>query len=183
MACRGCLPDFEIAGDEEAGTLDLITAHPVKRVKLAASRYLAVVAAIVVAGAVLLLAELAIRIPEKFSSISMLNLTAMCVQLVLFGICFASMAFGIGAYTGRRLHAIIGGAYLMLVSYLCDSFLPQIKGLRRLQNFSPFHWYLGGEPLRHGFQWGHCALLVGLALYFATIGIWGFNRRDVAQGA
>lgn len=172
-----------IAGDEEAGTLDLIAAHPVKRVRLAVSRYLAVVAAIVAAGAVLLLAELAIRAPAKFSSISMLNLTAICVQLVLFGICFASIAFGIGAYTGRRLYAIIGGAYLTVASYLCDSFLPQIKGLGWLANVSPFNWYLGGEPLKHGFQWGHCALLAGVAVCFAAIGIWGFNRRDVAQGA
>jgi ABC-2 type transport system permease protein len=171
-----------IAGDEEAGTLDLVAAHPVRRVTLAASRYLAVVAAIVVAGAVLLLVELAIRAPARFGAISMVNLTAMCVQLVLFGICFASIAFGIGAYTGHRIHAIVGGAYLVLVAYLCDSFLPQISALRWVQNFSPFHWYLGGEPLRNGFQWGHCALLVGVAVCAAALGIWGFNRRDVAQG-
>lgn len=171
-----------IAGDEEAGTLDLIAAHPVGRVRLALSRYLAVVAAIVGSGAVLLVVELAIRTPAKFSSISMLNLTAISVQLVLFGICFASIAFGIGAYTGRRMYAIIGGAYLVVAAYLCDSFLPQIKGLGWLQDISPFNWYLGGEPLKNGFQWGHCTLLVGLAIVFAVFGIWGFNRRDVAQG-
>jgi ABC-2 type transport system permease protein len=171
-----------IAGDEEAGTLDLVMAHPVRRVALASSRYLAVVAAIAAAGAVLLLAELAIRVPAQFTAISMANLAAMCFQLVLFGVCFASMAFGIGAYTGRRLFAIVGGAYLVLVSYLCDSFLPQIKGLHWLQTLSPFDWYLGGEPLKHGVQWGHCALLAGVAVYFAAIGIWGFNRRDVSQG-
>ena len=171
-----------VAGDEEAGTLDLVMAHPVGRVRLAVSRLLAVVAAIAGAGLVLLLAELAVRVPARFSSISVLNLTAICVQLVLFGVCFAAMAFGIGAGTGRRLHAIVGGAYLALASYLCDSFLPQIKGLGWLQSLSPFDWYLGGEPLRHGFQWFHCALLVGTALCFAGAGIWGFSRRDLGQG-
>jgi ABC-2 type transport system permease protein len=172
-----------IGGDEEAGTLDLIAAHPVRRVMLATSRYLAVVAAIVVSGAVVLLAELAIRVPAKFSTISVVNLTAMCFQLVLFGICFVSIAYGIGAYTGRRLYAIIGGAYLTVAAYLCDSFLPQIPGLGWTQDISPFYWYLGGEPLRNGFQWVHCALLAGVALCFAVFGVWGFNRRDIGQGA
>jgi ABC-2 type transport system permease protein len=172
-----------LAGDEEAGTLDLIMAHPVRRVPLALSRYLAVAMAIVVVGVVLLAAELAIRVPAKFTAISMANLAAMTFQLILFGICFASIAFGIGAYTGRRLYAIIGGAYLAVVAYLCDSFLPQISVLHWVQYLSPFYWYLGGEPLKNGIQWGDCGLLIGLSAVFAVLGIWGFTRRDIAQGA
>ena len=34
-----------------------------------------------------------------------------------------------------------------------DSFLPQIKGLHWSQYYSPFYWYLGGEPLKNGIQW------------------------------
>ncbi|MEU3459157.1 ABC transporter permease subunit [Streptomyces sp. NPDC006733] len=172
-----------IAGDEEAGLLDLALAHPVRRVRLATSRWLAVLAAIVLVGAVLLVVELALRVPAKFAAISMANLAAMTVQLVLFGCCFASIAFGIGACTGRRTYAIVGGAYATVVSYLADSFLPQIKGLHWIQSYSPFHWYLGGDPLQNGLQWTHCALLVALSLCCAAIGIRGFDRRDVSLGS
>jgi ABC-2 type transport system permease protein len=171
-----------IAGDEEAGTLDLVMAHPVTRVRLAVSRYLSVLVAIMLVGVVLLLVELAIRIPAKFGVITMANLAAMSFQLTLLGFCFASIAFGIGAYTGRRMYAIVGGAYVAVATYLCDSFLPQINALHWIEYFSPFYWYLGGEPLVNGIQWTHCALLVGLSLYSAALGIWGFNRRDLAQG-
>jgi ABC-2 type transport system permease protein len=171
-----------IAGDEEAGTLDLVMAHPVGRARLAASRWLAVLAAIVLVGAMLLLVELAIRIPAKFSAISMADLAATAFQLVLFGFCFASIAFGIGACTGRRIYAMVGGAYVTVAAYLSYSFLPQIKGLHWIQYCSPFYWYLGGEPLRNGIQWTHCGLLVGLGLVFAAVGIRGFDRRDLAQG-
>ncbi|MHA6762253.1 ABC transporter permease subunit [Streptacidiphilus sp. PAMC 29251] len=171
-----------IAGDEEAGTLELVLAHPVRRVRLAVSRWLAVLAAVVLVGAVLLLVELALRVPAEFTAISVANLAAMTFQLVLFGFCFASIAFGIGAGTGRRLYAIVGGAYVTVAAYLCDSFLPQIKGLHWIQSYSPFHWYTGGEPLVNGIQWTHCALLAGVGLCFAAGGIWGFNRRDLAQG-
>ncbi|MFD0277453.1 ABC transporter permease subunit [Kitasatospora sp. NPDC127111] len=166
-----------IAGDEEARTLDLVMAHPVRRVTLALSRWLAVLA-----GLVLLLAELALRVPARFAALSTANLAAMTFQLTLFGCCFASIAFGIGAYTGRRTYAITGSAYVTIVAYLCDSFLPQVNGLHWIQYWSPFHWYLGGEPLKNGIQWIHCALLAGLGLSFTAIGIWGFNRRDLAQG-
>ncbi|WP_224280074.1 ABC transporter permease subunit [Streptomyces sp. LS1784] len=171
-----------IAGDEEAGTLDLVMAYPVRRVTLALSRWLAVLAAIALTGLVLLLVELAIRVPARFAALSAANLAAMTFQLTLFGCCFASIAFGIGAYTGRRMHAIAGGAYVTIIAYLCDSFLPQINGLHWIQYWSPFHWYLGGEPLKNGIQWIHCALLAGLGLSFAAIGICGFNRRDLTQG-
>jgi ABC-2 type transport system permease protein len=172
-----------IAGDEEAGTLDLVLAHPVRRVRLAAARWLAVLAAIVLVGAVLLAVELAVRVPAKFTAISMAHLAAMIFQLVLFGSCFASITFGIGAATGRRMYAIVGGAYVTVAAYLADSFLPQINGLHWIQYFSPFYWYLGGEPLKNGVQWGHCALLAGLGVVFAAAGIRGFNRRDLAQGS
>ncbi|MFE7529968.1 ABC transporter permease subunit, partial [Kitasatospora sp. NPDC057542] len=56
-----------IAGDEEAGTLDLVMAYPVRRVTLALSRWLAVLAAIALTGLVLLLVELAIRVPARFA--------------------------------------------------------------------------------------------------------------------
>ncbi|MCZ4124587.1 ABC transporter permease subunit [Streptomyces sp. H39-S7] len=171
-----------IAGDEEAGLLDLVLAHPVRRIRLATSRWLAVLTAIALVGVVLLLVELAIRVPADFDAISMANLAAMTFQLVLFGCCFASIAFGIGAGTGRRAYAIVGGAYVTVAAYLCDSFVPQIKGLHWVQNFSPFYWYLGGDPLKNGIQWTHCALLIGLGLCFAAIGIRGFHRRDLAQG-
>lgn len=168
-----------IAGDEEAGTLDLVLAHPVRRVRLATARWLAVLTAVALVGAVLLLVELAIRVPAEFGAISVGHLAAMTLQLVLFGCCFASIAFAIGACTGRRLHALVGGAYVTVASYLCDSFLPQIPGLRWVQDLSPFSWYLGGTPLTHGLQWPHCALLLGLTLYAAAVGVWGFNRRDL----
>lgn len=168
-----------IAGDEEAGTLDLVLAHPVGRTRLALARFGAVVAAIVGADVLLLALMLAIRVPAKFAQLSVANLAAICLQLTLFGICFAAIAFGIGAYTGRRAITLGAAAYLAVVSYLADSFLPQISILRWTQNVTPFGWYLNGEPLRNGIQWTNCALLLGLAVVFAAVGIWQFDRRDL----
>lgn len=168
-----------LAGDEQAGTLDLVLAHPVGRTRLALARFGAVVAAIIGAGVLLLVVMLAIRVPAQFSELSVAHLAAICLQLILFGICFAAIAFGIGAYTGRRVVTLGAAAYIAVVSYLADSFLPQISVLRWTRNVTPFGWYLNGEPLSNGIQWGNCAMLLGLAVVFVAVGVWQFDRRDL----
>lgn len=169
-----------IATDEEAGTLDLVLAHPVTRVTLAVARYAAIAVALAVASGAILLAMLALRSPAEFTQLSTANLAAICIQLALFGFCFASIAFGIGAFTGRRMAALGGAAAIAVIAYLADSFLPQISGLKWIEKFSPFDWYLGGEPLKNGIQWADSALLLGVGLTFAAAGIWRFHRRDIA---
>jgi ABC-2 type transport system permease protein len=168
-----------IAGDEEAHTLELVAAYPVRRARLALARYAATLAAMVGAGALLFVVVVAIRVPAKFTELPIGKIAATVVMLTLFGVCFASIAFGIGAYTGRRAISLGAGAYLAVVTYLCASFLPQINGFGRVKYVSPFAWYLDGQPLRNGLNWVYCGLLVGLGALFATVGIWRFGQRDL----
>jgi ABC-2 type transport system permease protein len=169
-----------IAGDEEAGTLELVMAHPISRGRLAVARWTATIAAMIGAGVLLLAVILLIRIPAKFTELPVANIAATVLMLTLFGICFASIAFGIGAYTGRKTISLGASAYLAVVAYLCSSFLPQIHGLRWVKDVSPFAWYLDGQPLRNGINWGYSGLLLAVAVYFAALGIWQFRRRDLA---
>jgi ABC-2 type transport system permease protein len=169
-----------IAGDEEAGTLDLVQAHPVGRISLALQRFTAIVAALLVVAAVMCLAVIALRGPGQFSALAPDRILAICLQLALFGLFFAALAFAVGAWTGRRAYAIAAGAAVAVLGYLADSFFTQIDGLKWMEKFSPFDWYLGGEPLKHGVQLGHAGLMLGLAAVLVALGTWRFNRRDIA---
>lgn len=169
-----------IAGDEEADTLELVLAQPVTRTRLALARYAATIAAVAASGALMLVVILLLRVPAKFTELPVANIAATVLMLTLFGVCFASIAFGIGAYTGRRAISLGAGAYLAVATYLCSSFLPQINGLGWVRHFSPFAWYLDGQPLRNGINWVYCGLLVGVAACFAAIGVWQFGRRDLS---
>jgi ABC-2 type transport system permease protein len=168
-----------IAGDEEADTLELVLAHPVTRTRLALARYAATVAAMAGAGALLFVVILLIRIPAKFTELPVGGIGATVLMLTLFGVCFASIAYGIGAYTGRRAISLGASAYLAVATYLCSSFLPQIHGLAWVKWFSPFAWYLDGQPLINGANWVYCGLLVAVAALFAASGIWRFLGRDL----
>ena len=131
-------------------------------------------------AAVMCLVVIALRGPGQFTALSPGRLFAICLQLALFGLLFAALAYGVGAWSGRRVYAIAAGAVVAVLGYLGDSFFTQIDSLRWMEKFSPFDWYLGGEPLKNGVQWGHTALLTGLAVLFVAAGTWRYNQRDIA---
>jgi ABC-2 type transport system permease protein len=168
-----------IATDEDAKTLELVAAHPVTRGRLATQRYLATITAMAGMGVLMLLVTLALRVPAKFTELAVGKLAATVFMLTLFAICFASIAFGIGAATGKKGITLGASAYLAVVAYLCGSFLPQIKGLHWVRNISPFAWYLDAKPLSEGIGWGYSGLLLSLGAVFAAAGIAAFRRRDL----
>jgi ABC-2 type transport system permease protein len=169
-----------VAGDEEAGTLDLLLAHPVSRTKVALQRYTALVAGLTLVGVVLWLAMLAIAGPAELEGVTAGELAAATTQLALLGACLGGLAFAVGATTGSKALAIAVSAGLTVLAYLANGVFPQVEGLAWTRDLSPWHWYLGGEPLKHGLQAGDALLLLAVTLVLVAAGTWRFNRRDVA---
>jgi ABC-2 type transport system permease protein len=169
-----------IAGDEDAGILDAVLAHPISRTRLALQRFAAFAASVLVVAAIFWLAMLALAAPARLEGISVGQFAAMHVQLALFAILFGAIAFGVGAAFGRRVLALVVGAAVAVWGFVADGIISQVDGLEWIENLSPFHWLTGGEPLRNGFQMGDAALMLLLTLLFVAAGTWAFNRRDVA---
>jgi ABC-2 type transport system permease protein len=169
-----------VAGDEEAGTLDLLLAHPVSRTRVALQRFAALIAALTLVGALLLLAMLAIAGPAQLQGITAAEFAAATAQLALFGGCLGALAFAVGAATGRKALALGASAGVAVLAYLANGVFPQLQGLEWTRDLSPWHWYLGGEPLKNGLQAGDSLLLLVVTLVLVAAGTWSFNHRDVA---
>jgi ABC-2 type transport system permease protein len=169
-----------VAGDEEAGTLDLPLAHPVSRQRLGLQRYAAIAVGVVVICALLGLALIALSGPADFSGVGAGDLAAMSLHLVLFGLLFAALAYAVGAATGRRALALGVSAGVAVLGYLANSVIPQVDGLAWVRDLSPFGWLLAGKPLVNGVQWGDVGLLAGVTAVLVAAGTWLFTRRDVA---
>jgi ABC-2 type transport system permease protein len=169
-----------VAGDEEAGTLDLLLAHPVSRTRLALQRFAALITALTLIGALLLLAMLAIAGPAQLQGITASEFAAATAQLALFGACLGALAFAVGAATGRKALALGASAGVAVLAYLANGVFPQLQGLEWTRDLSPWHWYLGGEPLKNGLQAGDALLLLVVTLVLVAAGTLLFNRRDVA---
>ena len=169
-----------VAGEEEAGTLDLVLSHPVSRATVVLQRFAALVAGVLAIVAVFGLAMLVIAGPAQFSDIPVGRFAAMHLHLALFTVLFASVSFAIGAATGRRAIALGVGATAGVLAYAASGILPQVDGLGWTRDYSAFTWLNGSQPLRNGVDAGHVGVLLAITLLFVALGTLAFQRRDVA---
>ncbi|MEU6072745.1 ABC transporter permease subunit [Micromonospora sp. NPDC047074] len=169
-----------IAGDEEAGYLDLLLAHPVSRTRLLLHRCAALAIGSGILAGLVLLAMLAVRPSARLETISIGQFAAQSVALALLCTLFGAIAITIGAVTGSRAAALAGSAAIGVLTYAANTFASQI-GADSLRHLSPFHYYIGNEPLRNGFQWADLGILtatIGVLVVLATA---AFNRRDLTS--
>jgi ABC-2 type transport system permease protein len=94
-----------VAGDEEAGTLDLVLAHPVSRRGLALQRLAGMLTSMAATAVVVFAVMVALRTPFELDGVALRGFVAINLQLALFGMLFGALAFAIGAAIGTRTAA------------------------------------------------------------------------------
>ncbi len=166
-----------IARPEEDGGMELLLANPLTRKAFAAQRLTATLAAVTAIAAIpwLLVAILA---PATGMAVPQSNIAATSAGLILLVWCFTGIAFLIGAITGRRGHVLAITGTLAVTTYLAEAISGLIDGAGWLRWLSPFHYFIGTDPLRTGWHVGPLALLA-VAAGTAVAGIIAFDRRDV----
>jgi ABC-2 type transport system permease protein len=166
-----------VAGLEEDGTLELELTHPVSRTTVYVERLAglwvttAVLVVVTVLACVLWVVLLDMDVP-------MGGLAAAGLGLLLLAVAMGTVAFAVGAATGRRIVGVAAGAGLAVVSYLADAIGP-MAGADWMETVSPWSWYLAGDPIGEGVDAVGYPLLVLLALLAAATGIVRFRRRDL----
>jgi ABC-2 type transport system permease protein len=168
-----------IAGEEDAGRLDVVLAHPVSRRRLAVQRFAAFLASVVVITLALLVVLLALAVPADLEGIAVGDLLAMNLHVLFFAAFFGAVAFAVGAATGRRGLALGAGAAVGVFGFAANGILPQVDGLGWIEGWSPFHWLNGSVPLKNGVDVGAVLLMGLLSVVLVAVGTWGFERRDI----
>ncbi|GAA2637302.1 ABC transporter permease subunit [Actinomadura fulvescens] len=170
-----------ISADEESGYLDLLLAHPIGRTRLLLHRLAALTVGAVAIAAVVLAAMLAIRSSAELHSISPANFAAQALNLALLATMFGALATGLGAATGHSRPTVFGiTAGLGVAAYALHGFAPQI-GADWLRKLTPYHYYIGGQPLNNGLQIVDAAVLTGAVIIVTAAGAWRLNRRDLGR--
>jgi ABC-2 type transport system permease protein len=159
----------QIAGEEENGTFSLLLAYPVSRTRLLAQKY-----GVLVTGAFALCADAAIGL-----DLPMDDLIGAHVSLLLLGLAVGTVAFAIGAATGRRGLTIAVGSAAGIVAYLINIVAKLVADLAWLEKLSLFYYYGGAEPLRLGFRPAYAAVLLAVIVGAALVAWLTFERRDV----
>lgn len=167
-----------IAGEEEEGTLDLITSLPVPRRTVLLEKGAALATELAILTVVLLASTL---LSSLLFGMDVPPLHALngAVAMFLIGLEFGLLALSIGAGSGRRglamgLTAALAGASYLL--YLMAQLVDSIRGLRTL---SPFYQAISAGPIGPNLPpITGVMLAVGLVALAVSVPI--FERRDLA---
>jgi ABC-2 type transport system permease protein len=170
-----------IAGSERKGEMELILANPISRATVYAQRFAAMLVSTMVLGFVLWVV-LAIGIPLNiWPDLSNWNLVQTLISLVLLGWAFGSLGFCLSGATGNSTlsYGIVGA--LALGTFVISSFAQIVKGIEPLKWISPFHYYIGSDPLTSGLNWWYTLVPLGVAAVTYVVGQAMFDRRDLKQ--
>ncbi len=167
-----------LAGEEENRTMGLLLANPVRRSTVVAEKALAMIAFGVVL-AVVTFAGVAAGVMVAGVDLSVAGIAATCALASLIGLLFGALALLVGAATGRVMLAV-------WVPVAAGVVLHTMNALATLNSswwgaLSPFHYYLGNDPLSTGMSWGSAAVLVVGILLLLGLAFPAFERRDLRQ--
>jgi ABC-2 type transport system permease protein len=169
-----------LVGHEEKGILDLVMAHPISRTALFWGRLLGYVAATAV---ILLIGYLSWLIPSGRTSLSLSWIELLRPFLPLFAqlILFGTMALLLSLVlpSGRIAGMITGG--LLVANYLLIGLANINESLKSFVEFTPLHYYQGGNAITE-LNWGWLLGLLAVSAVFAVLAWWRFQRRDIRVG-
>lgn len=166
-----------LAGEEEAGTIELELASPVSRLRVLGERLASLVAVVLVLIAVVTLVSLGL-IQTLDMDVPASRLLAGSAGLALLVLGFGSLAFAIGAATGRRAWAVGGAGALAVTAFMFDALGPVVEA-QWMSEVSPFYWYLGRDPLLDGFDWVGLSKLTAIVALTWAVAAAAFPRRDL----
>ncbi len=167
-----------IAGEEEQGTLDMLLANPISRIRLALEKA-GSVALELLGLALVLFVTLAIATTAAGMDVSVGHLAAATTSAFLLAVAIGCLAFALGAATGRRSLAIGLSAAAGVAGYLINGLAPLVDAIHVIRWLSPWYHYAAGDPLRSGLSAGHALVLAAIAVVAVSVGAAVFDRRDV----
>jgi ABC-2 type transport system permease protein len=167
-----------LARPEEDGGMELLLTTPVSRKAFAGQRLAAAAAGATAVAAVPWLLLLVI-VPAIGMDLSLSYVSAASAGLVALAWCFGGIAFLVGAWTGKRGSVFAVTGAIGVATYMANALGGMVDGLGWLQPLSPFHYFIGTDPLRTGWHPLELTLLVAVGGIAALAGVFAFDRRDV----
>lgn len=166
-----------IAGQEEDRTLELELTAPIPHRRQYAERLAALWLDVLILVVVLALAATVLILVLDLD-VAFGNLVAASVGLLMLVITFGTVAYAIGAATGRRGVALGAASGLAVVTYMLSAIGPMV-GAGWMTAISPWSWYIQNSPLINGWDIKGLLLLTLIPVAAGIVGLTFFRKRDL----
>jgi ABC-2 type transport system permease protein len=166
-----------LAGQDEDGTLALITTLPVPRQAILLQKLAAMALQALLLAAGVTACVLAGRGFQV--AVSPADAAATSVAVVLMGLDFGLVAIIAGAATGRRGTALAIASALAAASYLLAALASAIPAIRPARYLSLFYWSAGNDQISRGVSPADYAVLIGAGLCALGAAVTAFRRADL----
>jgi ABC-2 type transport system permease protein len=168
-----------IAGEEEAGTLDLLLSTPIRRSHVLAGKAVALLVATVGLALILWVTVTAVS-PVAGLTVPAADLAAASLMLLLVGLSLGSIALAIGCATGRRALAVGIASGYAVFAFIMNGLATSVEVLKPLRPLSVFRWYLDPDPLTTGVHAANLLVFFGIIVVSMVVAFIALDRRDLA---
>jgi len=176
-----------LAGEEEAGTLELTMSLPVRRWQLVLTKAvglgITIFFALVLVGVGLVLGLLAIE--GKLDNVTItpakMMLSALSVWPLVMS--FTMMALFLGAYLPTRRLAATATTIVLVASFLGNNLAALSEPIEKIKFIFPFNYFNGGSLLVKGVDTDGMWVLLAISAAFLILAVLAFQRRNVTVHA
>ena len=170
-----------VAGEEGAGTMDLLLAQPITRTAVLLEKVAA--SAVGASGIIGLgLVGFLVSIPTVDIDVTLADVAIASANMLPITLLFLALSVCAGAALPTR--GVASGVVIGVVTatYFVYSLSNGVESLEWMRYGTPFYYYGSGLALVHGIEWWHAGLLLGLAGLFLALSVRMFETRDIASG-
>jgi ABC-2 type transport system permease protein len=165
-------------GEMEKLTIGLVMSTPTRRTRLAVDKALAMVVHVVLASLIMALGAW-IGIIVSGIDVRVGDILAIHLMVTLLAIFTGGVAMIVSIVSGRGNVAILVGMLLAVGMYVWSSFVPLADPIADLVWLSPWHHFIGTDPMTNGVDWASAAWLLILAVVPIVASVYLFKRRDI----
>jgi len=165
-------------GEEEAGTLPILLASPLRRRSILVAKAIVAAFGVVVIIAVMWLGMVV------FAALFGMDISghdplAASIQLIGLVYLFGALSLGVSAWRGSSALGIGVAAGIAVLSYFVTTMVPVVEQIAELARLTPWYLYTGAVALYDGLDPVLLAIALAIAAALLGMGAYTLDRRDL----
>lgn len=164
--------------EEDDKRLQTLLTLPVTRSAVFCQKWLVVMTS-VVAVVLAIVAGIYLGLLVVGHSADLVRVLQSALTMTLLNAAFATVAFAIGMFTGKKGLTIAAASGYAVLSFIISSLAPSADSLSTADKFSLLHYYNNPLVMQHGLRLEHLLILASVIVVLGSLSWLQFRRRNI----